>query len=127
MPITGPFPRVFAVKDSGLFVKTIILSGLLLAVSLPAFTATVRMMGAGNVSCKEWAQLRTSVEYFSAGNWVLGFLSSTAWNTGEDILSVKKADSLFKAVDEFCSIQVDQSIADAAVEIASQMLDKTSP
>ncbi|MFW2437758.1 MAG: hypothetical protein ACN4GR_00130 [Arenicellales bacterium] len=105
--------------------RPIILTGLLLAtVSVPAYTATVRMMGAGNVTCKEWTQLRTSMEYFSAGNWVLGFLSSTAWNTGEDILSAKKADSLFKAVDEFCSIETDQNIADAAVEIASQMLDK---
>jgi len=109
-------------------VKSIILTGLLLAsISLPAYTATVRMMGAGNVTCKEWAQLRTSVEYFSAGNWVLGFLSSTAWNTGKDILSAKKADTLFKAVDEFCSIQADKSIADAAVELADQMLDNMLP
>ncbi|NOY15862.1 MAG: hypothetical protein GXP23_02805 [Gammaproteobacteria bacterium] len=105
--------------------KSKILTALLLtAVSLPAHTATVRMMGAGNVTCKEWTQLRTSVEYFSAGNWVLGFLSSTAWNTGKDILSAKKADTLFSAVDEFCSLQVDKSIADAAVELADQILDR---
>ncbi|MEA1889844.1 MAG: HdeA/HdeB family chaperone [Pseudomonadota bacterium] len=105
-----------------------ILAGLLLAaVSLPAYTATVRMMGAGNVTCKEWTQLRVSTEYFSAGNWVLGFLSSTAWNTGKDILSGKKAETLFKAVDQYCSKEPDQSIADAAVELADHMLDKASP
>ena len=105
-----------------------ILTGLLLvAVSVPAYTATVRMMGAGNVTCKEWTQLRTSMEYFSAGNWLLGFLSSTAWNTGEDILSGKKAETLFKAVDQYCSKEPDQSIADAAVELADHMLVKTSP
>ncbi|HEC27811.1 MAG TPA: hypothetical protein ENI67_10485 [Gammaproteobacteria bacterium] len=107
--------------------KSKILTGLLLAaISLPAYTATVRMMGAGNVTCKEWTQLRTSMEYFSVGNWVLGFLSSTAWNTGKDILSAKKADTLFGAVDEFCSKETDQSIADAAVELADQLLDKAS-
>lgn len=81
-------------------------------------------MGAGNVTCKEWTQLRTSTEYFSAGNWLLGFLSSTAWNSGKDILSAKKAEVLFKAVDEFCSKEPDQNIADAAVGLADQMLDK---
>ncbi len=105
--------------------KAIILAGLLLAfVSLPAYSATVRMMGAGNVSCKEWAQLRTSTEYFSAGNWLLGFLSATAWNSGKDILSTKKAETLFNAVDEFCSKEPDQSIADAAVGLSDQMLNK---
>ncbi len=83
-------------------------------------------MGAGNVSCKEWAQLRTSTEYFSAGNWLLGFLSATAWNSGKDILSVKNAEILFKKVDEFCSKDPDQSIADAAVGLSDQMLDKFS-
>ncbi len=84
------------------------------------------MMGAGNVTCKEWAQLRTSTEYFSVGNWLLGFLSSTAWNTGKDILSAKKAEILFNAVDEFCDKEPDKSIADAAVGLADQMLDNFS-
>ena len=86
--------------------------------------ASVKMLGAGNVTCKEWRQLRASTEYFSAGNWLLGFLSSTSWNTGEDILASKKADILFNAVDEFCANMPDKTIADAAVELAIHMLDK---
>ncbi len=89
--------------------------------------ASVKMMGAGNVTCKEWQQLRTSTEYFSVGNWLLGFLSSTSWNTGEDILASKKADVLFKAVDEFCAKMPEKTIADAAVELALHLLDKASP
>jgi hypothetical protein len=102
---------------------------LVVAILLPfslTSAASVKMMGAGNVTCKEWRQLRTSTEYFSAGNWLLGFLSSTSWNTGEDILASKKADVLFKAVDEFCADMPDKTIADAAVELSLHMLDKAS-
>ena len=94
--------------------------------ALPASADTVRMMGAGNVTCKEWSQLRISTDYFSAGNWVLGFLSSTAWNTGDDILSRKKPDVLFKAIDDFCTRMPEQTIADAAVELSNFMLDKAA-
>ena len=108
--------------------KTGLLSALMLTVaSLPlshAAADSVKMMGAGNVTCKEWAQLRASTEYFSAGNWVLGFLSSTAWNTGDNILSGKKADGLFMAIDKYCSEMPKQTIADAAVELTSHLLDK---
>ncbi len=107
--------------------KIKLVTGLLLAaISLPASTATVRMMGAGNITCKEWTELRASTEYFSAGNWILGFLSSTAWNTGDNILAGKKADKLFGAVDEFCSKEKGQSIADAAVALTSQMLEHSN-
>jgi len=103
---------------------------LLLAASFPIATASlasVKMMGAGSVTCKEWTALRTSTEYFSAGNWVLGFLSSTAWNSGEDILTATKADALFNSVDGFCSKYPKQTISDAAIELANHMLDKASP
>jgi hypothetical protein len=103
----------------------LLVAAILLSFSLTS-AATVKMMGAGNVTCKEWLQLRTSTEYFSAGNWLLGFLSSTSWNTGEDILASKKADVLFKAVDEFCADMPDKTIADAAVELSLHMLDKAS-
>ena len=93
--------------------KPLLLSGLLLtAICLPVSSvsaASVRMMGAGNVSCKEWGQLRTSTEYFSAGNWVLGFLSSTAWSTGEDVLSGKTAEKLFKAIDQLRDADLEDS------------------
>jgi len=89
--------------------------------------ASVKMMGAGDVTCKEWTALRASTEYFSAGNWILGFLSATAWNSGEDILTASKADGLFNTVDGYCSKYPKQTIADAAVELANHLLDKTSP
>jgi hypothetical protein len=103
----------------------LLLLGTLLSISTTSI-ASVKMMGAGNVTCKEWTTLRASTEYFSAGNWVLGFLSSTAWSSGEDILAASKADGLFNAVDGYCSKHPKQSIADAAVELANHMLDKTS-
>ena len=110
--------------------KSLLLCGLLLTSSLVPVSSvsadSVKMMGAGNVTCKEWSQLRSSMEYFSAANWVLGFLSSTAWNTGDDILNGKKTDGLFSAIDEFCIKMPEQTIADAAVELASFMLDKES-
>ena len=117
-------------NQAGLLMKTLLLSTLLLAsVLLPLSSVsadTVRMMGAGNVTCKEWSQSRISMEYFSAGNWILGFLSSTAWNSGDDILDGKKADVLFNAIDEFCTKMPELTIAEAAVELANHMLDKTS-
>jgi len=121
---------LFAIKQAELLMNpgrtTIaLLTGLLFSVvSMPA-TSAVRMMGAGNVSCTEWAQLRSSNEYFSAGNWMLGFLSSTAWNTGTDILASKNTEILFKLVDEYCTKMPQQTIADAAVELANHFLDNT--
>nr|AFI78564.1 secreted protein [uncultured bacterium ws633F6] len=109
-----------------LLLSTLLLTSVLLPLA-PVSADTVRMMGAGNVSCKEWSQSRISMEYFSAGNWILGFLSSTAWNSGDDILDGKKADILFNAIDEFCTKKPEQTIAEAAVELANHMLDKTSP
>jgi hypothetical protein len=47
----------------------LLVAAILLSFSLTS-AATVKMMGAGNVTCKEWLQLRTSTEYFSAGNSV---------------------------------------------------------
>ena len=84
-------------------------------------------MGAGNVTCKEWSALRASTEYFSAGNWVLGFLSATAWSSGQDILNTSKTDGLFNAIDGFCIKFPKQNIADAAVELANHLLDKNAP
>ena len=102
-----------------------LLTGLLLSVtSIPA-SAAVRMMGAGNVTCKEWTQLRSSTDYFSAGNWILGFLSSTSWNTGNDILAGKEAESLFAVIDKYCANTPEMTIADAAVDLATHLLDKT--
>jgi hypothetical protein len=46
---------------------------------------------------------------------------------GEDILASKKADVLFKAVDEFCAEMPEKTIADAAVELALHLLNKASP
>ena len=107
-----------------------LLSLLLLSLSLSVSStsvASVKMMGAGNVTCKEWTALRASSEYFSAGNWILGFLSATALNSGEDILTASKADGLFNTVDGYCSKYPKQTISDAAVELANHLLDKTSP
>ena len=106
---------------------TMLLTGLLLTVTSMPATSSVRMMGAGNVTCKEWAQLRSSTDYFSAGNWILGFLSSTAWNTGGDILADKKAEVLFVAIDKYCANMPELTIADAAVDLATHLLHKTQP
>ena len=107
------------------FLTTLLLTSVLLPFSSVS-ADTVRMMGAGNVTCKEWSQSRISMEYFSAGNWILGFLSATAWSTGDDILNGKKTDILFNAIDQFCTKMPEQTIAGAAVELANHMLDKTS-
>ena len=40
--------------------------------------------------------------------------------------TAKKTDGLFSAIDEFCTKMPEQTIADAAVELASLMLDKES-
>ena len=101
-----------------------LLNGLLIGtLSFSAAADNVRMMGAGNVSCQEWEKLRATSAYFSAGNWILGFLSSTAWTTGVDILAAKSTDFLFTAVDEFCLANPKLSISEAAVELSYYLLD----
>ena len=104
-----------------------LLAGLLLSVTSTPATAAVRMMGAGNVSCKEWTQLRSSTDYFSAGNWILGFLSSTSWNTGNDILAGKETEVLFAVIDKYCANMPEMTIADAALDLATHLLDKNPP
>ena len=108
--------------------KTLLICGLLLAgITGDASADTVRVMCAGNVTCSEWTDLRASTAYFSAGNWILGFLSSTAWNTGDDLLKGKKTDDLFNAVDHFCLSKPKETISDAAAELAYHLIDKSQP
>ncbi|MCK5359446.1 MAG: hypothetical protein KAJ95_02405 [Gammaproteobacteria bacterium] len=104
-----------------------LLLGILLSTNTSAELTSVNMLGAGKVSCKEWQSQRATTEYFSAGNWILGFLSATAWSTGEDILTASKADALFNAIDGYCEKHPKQSIADAAMELVDHLRDKTSP
>jgi hypothetical protein len=100
---------------------------LLVAIAIPAHADSVQMLGAGNVTCKEWKSLRENNEYFSAGNWMLGFLSGTAWDSGRNILSGQQPKKLFVFVDNYCIASQKETISDAAVALAYHLLGTNRP
>jgi hypothetical protein len=101
--------------------------GLSLLVSYLASADNIEMLGAGKVSCSEWKTLRDSNEYFSAGNWVLGFLSGTAWDSGRNILSGQQPSRLFVFIDNYCEPHKQETISDAAVALAYFLLGTEQP
>jgi len=104
------------------------LTGLLfLILSLPAGADDINMLGAGKLSCREWQTLRSGNEYFSAGNWVLGFLSGSAWDSGQDLLAGQKPERLFVFIDNWCTPQPDRTVSDAAVALAYHLLETSAP
>ena len=105
----------------------LLLSLLLLLLTPSAHADDIQMLGAGNVSCKEWKSLRDNNEYFSAGNWMLGFLSGTAWDSGRNILSGQQPKKLFVFVDNYCIASEKETISDAAVALAYHLLDNNRP
>ena len=103
------------------------LLGLLLIVaSFHAYADNIQMLGAGTVTCKEWTSQRDTNEYFSAGNWVLGFLSGTAWDSGRNILSGQDTKKLFVFIDRYCIASPKETISDAAVALAYHLLGTPS-
>jgi hypothetical protein len=100
---------------------------LLITVAAQATADSVQMLGAGNVTCKEWKSLRENNEYFSAGNWMLGFLSGTAWDSGRNILSGQQQKKLFVFVDNYCIASQKETISDAAVALAYHLLGTNRP
>ena len=99
---------------------------LLFTVAAPATADSIQMLGAGNVTCKEWKSQRETNEYFSAGNWILGFLSGTAWDSGRNILSGQQPKKLFVFVDNYCIASKKETISDAAVALAYHLLGTRS-
>lgn len=104
-----------------------LLIGLSLLPGLPASADNIEMLGAGKVSCSEWKTLRDGNEYFSAGNWVLGFLSGTAWDSGRNLLSGQKPSRLFVFIDNYCEAHQQETISDAAVALAYFLLGTDQP
>jgi hypothetical protein len=103
-----------------------LLALLLIVASSYAHADNIQMLGAGNVTCKEWASQRDTNEYFSAGNWVLGFLSGTAWDSGRNILSGQDTKKLFVFIDRYCIASQKETISDAAVALAYHLLGTPS-
>ncbi|HBE91221.1 MAG TPA: hypothetical protein DDW55_01355 [Gammaproteobacteria bacterium] len=100
---------------------------LLFLLAAQATADSVQMLGAGNVTCKEWKSQRETNEYFSAGNWILGFLSGTAWDSGRNILPGQQPKKLFVFVDNYCIASEKETISDAAVALAYHLLDNNRP
>ena len=99
----------------------------LLLPALNAYADNINMLGAGKISCTEWQEQRANTEYFSAGNWLLGFLSGTAWDSGRNILSGRDPEKLFVFVDRYCEEHDKETISDAAVALAYHLLETSKP
>ena len=99
----------------------------LLLTALNAYADNINMLGAGKISCTAWQEQRANTEYFSAGNWLLGFMSGTAWDSGRNILSGRDPEKLFVFVDRYCDEHGKETISDAAVALAYHLLDTSKP
>ena len=98
------------------------LSLLLLLFVNPVTAQGVDMRGAGSLGCSEWIYQRGSNDFFSAGNWMLGFLSGSAWDSGNNILAGRDSEDLFIAIDKYCSEHPGDTLSDATVALAYHLL-----
>jgi hypothetical protein len=83
--------------------------------SVDAHPQATQLLGAGtNQSCGSWLAARASHDYFSMGNWALGFLSGVGlYSTDLNPLHGVDADGVSYWLDNYCSAHPTDRFADA--------------
>jgi hypothetical protein len=73
------------------------------ALVLSEAKAEFQMLGAGVASCGKWLADRASGDYYSMGNWALGFLSGVGWSSvGYDPLKGLDSHAVAYWLDNYC-------------------------
>jgi hypothetical protein len=79
--------------------------------------------GAGTNTCVSWTESRTNQSWYTAGQWVLGFVSAV--NHYAPAAPVKTdARAMADWIDKYCLQHPDDDVADAAAELVDFLLAK---
>ena len=82
----------------------------------PAAAQNFMSLGAGTqISCGNWLAKRESKQFYSEGNWALGFLSGAAWMgpASHDPLGKTDSDGVFYWLDKYCQERPTTKFSDA--------------
>jgi len=87
----------------------------MLLLSERASSQAIQLLGAGtNASCGSWLAGRVSNNYFSIGNWALGFLSGAAiYSNDLNPLHGVDADAVSFWLDNYCRARPTDRFVDA--------------
>ena len=93
---------------------------------LPASARIV--IGEGNVSCRAWTKERqsNSVRSRLQETWLLGYVTGYSWGdkSRPDFLFAANIDGMFKWVDEYCRLNPQNDLVNAADELVGVLLKK---
>ncbi|TAM51220.1 MAG: hypothetical protein EPN57_18375 [Paraburkholderia sp.] len=80
---------------------------------------TVEQLGKGvGSTCGTWtAERKTSTQWFSAANWVLGFMSGAASALDRDLLDGLDSNAVLGWMDNYCRAHPLDQIADGATSL----------
>lgn len=77
--------------------------------------------GAGTNSCAQWMEARKTQAWFTAGQWVLGFVSAANYYS-KTPPARSDARSMAKWVDDYCRDRSESDLAEAAQELTEALL-----
>ena len=82
--------------------------------------------GAGTNSCEQWTDARQRDTWFTAGQWILGFVSAA--NQYSRIAPVKAtARDMARWVDDYCSTNSTSDVAAAAEALVELLVNGRQP
>jgi hypothetical protein len=82
--------------------------------------------GAGTNTCSQWTESRTGEGWFTAGQWVLGFVSA-ANRYSKTPPTKSDARSMARWVDDYCRDHADRDVADAAEALVEALMTAKLP
>ena len=84
------------------------------------------MYGAGTNSCTQWTEARRGDSWFTAGQWVLGFVSAA--NQYSTVPPAKaEARDMARWVDDYCREHAESDVADAGKGLVELLLAGQQP
>ncbi len=81
--------------------------------------ATPSVYGAGTNSCGEWVEARKGGDWYSMGQWMLGFVSAATYE-GRNLRDTKSV-SLALWMDNYCQSHPLDIIAEATVKLVVEL------
>jgi hypothetical protein len=82
-----------------------------------------RIYGAGTNSCGQWTEARKGDDWFTAGQWVLGFVSA-ANQYSKTPPGKSDSRSMASWVDDYCYTNPDHDLSDAAQGLVAFLLSQ---
>jgi hypothetical protein len=92
-----------------------------LLIVMQAHARNVAIIGAGNVSCGRWTEVRNQVvRHVQLRQWVLGFISGINWNTEGSQAVPQDQEAVVAFIDQYCKNNPLHALLYAAVAVAQE-------